>query len=206
MTTSWRERMGHYRTEDGARAYREKHRRTFLRRIADRREQTLLHRMLDRIGAFDSVLDCPCGAGRFLPGLAARARDLCGIDQSPALAAMARETAAAVAVGDAGALPLRSGCVDVVICMRLLHHFPESADRLRMFRELGRVARKGVVISFADADTWRGARSRSRRIPLARAQLAEEAAATGLELDPNVLSVNGLFSRFSFALLRIRQN
>ena len=159
MTASWRERMGHDRTQDGARAYRDKHRRTFLRRIADRREQALLHRTLDRLGAFESVLDCPCGTA------ASTSSSACGFfttSRTPPIACASSGTSAAS--------PAR------VSCSRSPTRIPGAA------------------------------RARSRRTPLSRAQLAGEAAAAGLELDETVLSVNGLFSRFSFALLRIRQN
>lgn len=208
MSEAWRERMGHYRTPGGAEAYRNKHRGTLLRRIADGREKALLRRTLARLGPLDSILDCPCGAGRFLPGLAEHAASLWAVDQSRPLVALARQAPAEArfAVGDAGALPLADASVDALVCMRLLHHFPETEDRVRILTESRRVVHKGIVLSFADADTWRGARDRSRRKPLSRAQLGEEAARAGLELDPTVLSVNGLFSRFSFALLRVRQS
>jgi len=204
VVTGWRERMRRYRTDEGAAAYRDKHAGTLLRRLADRREKTLLVRLLRRIGPLESVLDCPCGAGRFLPLLAGEADRVFALDQSRALLLLAR--AGRAAVGDAGALPLRDGAVDAVVCLRLLHHFPEAADRRRILAEAARVARKGVVVSFADADTWKGRRMRSRRRPVPRRVLAEDAAAAGLALDPGVLKVNSLFSGFSFALLRTSGN
>jgi len=200
--------MGHYRTEEGAAAYQGKHRRTFLRRLADGREKALLERLLRRLGPLRSVLDCPCGAGRFLPGLASHGADLLAVDQSLPLLLLARQEhrGARLAVGDAGALPFADRSVDAVVCMRLLHHFGDEEDRVRILAEAARVAVKGVVVSFADADTWKGRRTASRRRPIARARLRDEAARAGLALDPGVLTVNGLFSAFSFALLRIRQS
>jgi len=207
-TPAWKERMGRYRSTEGAVSYREKHRRSLVRRLADGREKALLEDALLRLGAVDSVLDCPCGAGRFLPLLAARAPRIGAVDQSAPLVGLARAECpgAAFAVGDATALPFRDRSFDAVVCMRLLHHFPDGDDRIRILREAARVARRGVVVSFADADTRRGARSRSRRRPIPRTRLAEEARAAGLRLDPDVRTVQSWFSAFSFALLRLSES
>jgi ubiquinone/menaquinone biosynthesis C-methylase UbiE len=189
---AWKERMGHYRTEEGAAAYQGKHRRSLMRRLAP----------------LESLLDCPCGAGRFLPRLASHGADVFGVDQSLPLILLARQErpSARFAVGDAGALPFPDRSVDAVVCMRLLHHFGDREDRVRMLAEAARVAAKGVVVSFADADTWKGRRTSSRRRPIARSRLREEAARAGLVLDPGVLPIHGFFSAFSFALLRIRES
>jgi ubiquinone/menaquinone biosynthesis C-methylase UbiE len=51
-----------------------------------------------------------------------------------------------VRVGDMLALPLEDGSVDVAVCSLVLHHF-EPPDAVRALRELGRVARCGVVVN-----------------------------------------------------------
>ena len=194
--------MARYRSPEGAAAYREKHRRSLIRRVADRRERKLLCRMLRRLARVDSILDCPCGTGRFLPSVARYASSVWAIDQSEPMVRLASH-ASGFAVGDAGALPLASRSVDVVVCCRLLHHFPAPEARVRILAEAARVARRAVIVSFADADTWKGRRTKSRRRPISRAQLRHEAASAGLELEPPILAVCGFFSCFAFAFLRV---
>jgi len=48
---------------------------------------------------------------------------------------------------NAFALPLDDAGVAHILCMRLLHHFADSRDRLRVLRELHRVARDSVTLS-----------------------------------------------------------
>lgn len=154
-----------------ARAYWRKHRSGLRRRLTHWRENQLARRALQLAGDPDSVLDMPCGAGRFWPMLAERpGRRLLAGDLSPAMLETARAGAdprvlarfAAIRQLDAFALDLPDGAVDHVLCMRLLHHFARAEDRLRLLRELHRVARQGVTLSLW-VDGNRQARRRQRR-------------------------------------------
>jgi SAM-dependent methyltransferase len=69
-----------------------------------------------------------------------------GLDAALALAQASRARVDHAVCGDALALPVADGGVDVVLCSQLLHHF-EHADALRLLRELDRVARARVVVS-----------------------------------------------------------
>ena len=193
----------HYGSPDTADAYHAKHRRSAIRRLANWREQVLLRRMLSRLAPVESVLDCPCGAGRFLPGLLGQTRRLLAFDQSEAMVRWAQSSVSMAAVADAARMPLRGGSVDVVVCMRLVHHCVDAEERVGILREAARVARRGVILSFADADTWRGSRARSRRRPVSRQSLREQAERAGLRLDPPIVPIGSMFSALSFALLRI---
>ncbi|MHC4955604.1 MAG: class I SAM-dependent methyltransferase [Planctomycetota bacterium] len=195
--------MERYRSGEGAAAYRKKHRASLSRRIASWREQRLLRRMLARIAPVESVLDCPCGAGRFVPSIAVHAKTVWAFDVSEPMVHEAKESGAAArfAVCDAGHLPLPDGSVDVAVCCRLVHHLSPE-ERIALLTEAARVARRAVIVSFADADTWKGRRMTSRRRPIPRAQLEQEATAAGMTVESPYLSVGGLFSCFSFALLR----
>ncbi len=203
--TSLRSRMTAYRSPAVADAYREKHRRSWTRRLGDWRERTLICRMLRRLPRLDSVLDCACGAGRFLPSIGAYARQVWAIDQSGPMVQLAREASpsAWLAIADAGALPLSDGSVDAVVCSRLLHHFPEAGERVRILSEASRVARRAVIVSFADAETWKGRRAASRRRAIPQRQLRLDSLAANLTLEPPVLRVGSLFSRFAVDLLRV---
>ena len=139
-----------------AQAYLEKHHCGLRRRLTTWRETQLAGRALKLAGNPESVLDMPCGAGRFWPVLASHpTRRLLAGDVSPAMlqiAAGAAEPAVlarfeTLAPMDAFALDLPDEAVEHVLCMRLLHHMATAADRLRILRELHRVARRGVTVS-----------------------------------------------------------
>ncbi len=48
---------------------------------------------------------------------------------------------------DALSLPYEEGAFDVVLLSTALHHFDDDGDLLRVLRELGRVARWGVIVN-----------------------------------------------------------
>lgn len=141
--------------ERRAAAYARWYRGNWARRLSSWREVSLARRALRSAGDPDSVLDMPCGTGRFWPMLAATpARRLLAGDASPAMLATARAVTAPAVLArfeigpmNAFALPLGDASVAHILCMRLLHHFADSRDRLRVLRELHRVARDSVTLS-----------------------------------------------------------
>ena len=203
-----------YGSAEGAAAYAEKHRRSFLRRLANRRELSLFDRALAQAAAYGKVLDCPCGAGRLGPVLLRRAVRLFAADLSPAmlreagtsLAAPARAGRVAFVRSAAEALPFARGAFDVAVCSRLLHHLPDPAARARLLRELARVSSRWIVLSFHDATApkrrFRGTRPR-HRVALVPRDLADEASKQGLLLVPPVRRLNGWFSLVAVALFRV---
>jgi len=139
-----------------ARAYEEKHHTGLRRRLTTWREIQLARRALRLAGNPESVLDMPCGAGRFWPMLAEQPkRRLLAGDRSPAMLEIARGAADPALLArvesllplDAFALDLPDQAVEHVLCMRLLHHIASPADRARILGELHRVARSGVTVS-----------------------------------------------------------
>ena len=88
-------------------------------------------------------------------------------------------------------IPLRDRSVDLVLCARLLHHFSDTESRAKLFRELARVARIGVVVSFFDATSyyaWKRRRKIERtgresgRHSISRDECRRLAEAAGLQL------------------------
>ena len=67
-------------------------------------------------------------------------------------------------------------------------------------------ARRAVIVSFADAETWKGRWTASRRRAIPVRQLRLDSLAANLTLESPVLRVGSLFSRFSVALLRVPQD
>jgi ubiquinone/menaquinone biosynthesis C-methylase UbiE len=94
---------------------------------------------------------------------------LAASDVSPAMLALAaaRLRAEGLSVplhlADAEQLPFADRTFDRVFCFRLFHHFPTEALREQVARELARVARRQVVVSYLDARSFT---SRRRRLAL----------------------------------------
>mgnify|MGYP001159273431 FL=1 len=139
-----------------AHAYEKKHRTGLRRRLTTWREIQLARRALHAAGDPESVLDMPCGAGRFWPMLAEHpTRRLLAGDRSPAMLEAARAAADPAVLArfesvrelDAFALDLPDNAVEHILCMRLLHHITQPQDRLRLLAELHRVASRGVTVS-----------------------------------------------------------
>lgn len=151
--------ISRYRTRltapQDAKAYASRFERGGRRRI-DRREQTAVRRLFASLPDCQSVLDVPCGAGRFLAVLAEGSRAVTEMDVSPEAVELARSRAtdlgveARFEVGDASQLPLPDNSVDAIFCNRLLHHLTKAPERAAILRELRRVSRRWVVVSFFD--------------------------------------------------------
>lgn len=153
----------------------------------DRRERRALRQLL-QLAQFDvgPWLDAPCGAGRLsdeLPGQVVQ------VD---------RDREMVVAVGDGAtracasvhALPFGNGAFAGVLCMRLLQHIATAVERTDILRELRRVSRGPIVVSFFDAGSLQHLRRRLRRLrgkrrsgrfAVSRAGFARELADAGLE-------------------------
>ena len=170
-------------------------------KLINQREQKIVRELLHRAagGRTDlRALDIPCGFGRFTPAMVEVAGWLVDFDRSDSMATRARDRATAAGadrpgfgVADIRALPFREASFDVVLSMRLLHHLSKEEDRAAMFRELHRVTRGHVVISYYDRSPLHRAHRAltgivkpSRRIPLfffGTRRFKREAAAAGLE-------------------------
>ncbi|MEZ3115356.1 class I SAM-dependent methyltransferase [Halobaculum sp. MBLA0147] len=96
-------------------------------------------------------LDLGCGNGRHAELLAGATDRVVGVDASRALLVTARERAAergyadslTTVVGDAGALPLASDRVALVVYVATLHHLPTRAARVASLSEVARVLAPG---------------------------------------------------------------
>jgi len=187
-----------YKADDYAQYYANKHETSLMRRVSNSLERRMVRKSLLRIQRrqkFHSALDCPSGTGRFLPVLAGFNVSVIAMDTS---AQMLREGVRhhgafserpIASAGSAFELPLVDDAVDVVLCSRLVHHIPEREDRVRILRELVRVAKVGVVVSFFDSGSiraWRRDRKAQRkgrvsgRHSITRAAFLEEAIEAGL--------------------------
>jgi len=125
-------------------------------RIVHSREMRILDRVFRRItvpGSF-SVLDAPCGYGRFSEFLLGRATSLASSDLSAAMverAASKRSESGSprgVVADLKQGLPFVPRAFSVVFSMRFFHHLHQSEDRLHVLEEFHRVSDRWAVVSF----------------------------------------------------------
>ena len=126
------------------------------RRVINTREQRAVAEIFGGLPDSRSVLDVPCGAGRFQAVLSGNRREVIGMDVAVEILGFGLRRAAQAGLrgqfmaGDASRLPLRDGAVDVVFSNRLLHHITASTERLNLLREFRRVTRGYAIVSFFD--------------------------------------------------------
>jgi SAM-dependent methyltransferase len=156
--------------QNGARAYQQQRYRSLDQRWVNWREQRIVAQLLTECRlANGSLLDIPCGFGRFTALCTRLGITTVGADVKLEMVRLAAETHASGRWVRASifALPFADNAVDGVLCIRLFHHRYSFAERQRMLRELARVSRRVILLSFywftrlhAMACYWRGTRGR----------------------------------------------
>lgn len=106
-------------------------------------------RLLD--GAAGRVLDVGTGRADIPLRMAARGWSVVALDSDPEVVAIARRAAAAepaveVVAGDGRSLPFPDATFDVAHCSLLIHHL-DPAEAVALLREMGRVAKLGLVVN-----------------------------------------------------------
>ena len=109
---------------------------------------------LDHASDVQSVLDLPCGTGRFTGHLARQGMRVIGGDIS---LQMMREAALSPGVqhanligftqADAEQLPFRDRCFDCVMSIRFMFHV-DPTTRRRILREMDRISRRWMIIDY----------------------------------------------------------
>lgn len=89
------------------------------------------------------LVDIGCGAGLLAPHLAGTGYRHVGVDLTASALAQAAAHGVTVLRGDAGAVPLRDGCADVVVAGEILEHVPDLAAAVR---EACRLLRPGGLL------------------------------------------------------------
>lgn len=189
-----------------AREYFDKHGSGFWRRLSTWREIGMARKALRIAGNPKSVLDLPCGTGRFWALLCEQPdRKIYAADNSQAMidtglqlrppAAVARIEQAFQCSAFSTGLP--DDFVECVFCIRLLHHIQKSEDRIRILKEFARISSGTVIVSlWVDGNfrAWRHRRKQERkarlrgtsgprdRFLLRQEEIEAEFAAAGLEV------------------------
>jgi ubiquinone/menaquinone biosynthesis C-methylase UbiE len=122
-------------------------------------------------GPSTSILDLPCGTGRFWPVLGlSSATQLVAADASKDMLNVARQHGEEVDITlintSAFSISLGNNSIDTIFCMRLIHHLGLASDRLTVLREFHRVCRKSVCVSLwvnGNVQSYRRRRLERRR-------------------------------------------
>ncbi len=189
-------KLEHYRDREVARTYGRRwsgaagRRRNARKARALRRGLEILRR---QGGPLATALDLPCGQGRFTGLLRSEGLEPVGADLSLAMLAEARAAwpGERFLAADAARLPFADGAFDLVLCIRFLHLVRDPGLRRAFLMEMGRVARKAVLLDYHHGHTLRiqGRRLRHRLGLLERAPgnpspatIRKEVGAAGLQL------------------------
>lgn len=158
----------------------------------DERTRRAVERALARLGPVESLLDVPCGAGRFSAWLSQRTPRYVGADAALAMLAQTRgKCAAPLVAADLAALPLRTRGFDVALCIRLMHLVRDAERRTAFLRELARVSRRAVIVDYVQSESLKVWYARARAglglrdhapSALSREQIRAEFERAGLEL------------------------
>jgi ubiquinone/menaquinone biosynthesis C-methylase UbiE len=180
-------------------------------RISHWREVQIARKALRLAGNPSSVLDLPCGAGRFWPMLAEQPnRTIIGSDNSASMIEMAVKAQPPAVVKrvvqtlqtSAFDINLPDKVVDCIFSMRLMHHIAQPEHRAKMLSEFHRVTRDTVVISLwvdGNYKAWKRAKAEARRaekrkladvvlnrLVIPRAQIEAEFKQAGFEIVSHV--------------------
>jgi ubiquinone/menaquinone biosynthesis C-methylase UbiE len=140
-------------TVDKAKNYEKKRfTRSYRMRRLDRLEKAFALEVVEMLGYDVHIVDIPCGDGRFFD-IFHNAKKLTMIDYSENMLAVAKEKAGNAqnvefVRADISDMPLPDDCAELCFCMRLFHHMEVDHIRLTSLKELARISKKYVALSF----------------------------------------------------------
>jgi ubiquinone/menaquinone biosynthesis C-methylase UbiE len=191
----------------------------------DRREKKCIEMCLEAIPPGSRVLDLPCGTGRLTRMLLSRGYQVTGADVSEAMLGHARENYRAYQreqgsnaptvqfeIRDVLATGFNNDQFDGITCIRLFHHFDDSETRRRALKELRRICRGPMIVTFLNSfaldrfSSWLKAtvrrRKRESQLPIPFKTFAADVAAAGLKIDKKIAAHWGISSRWFLVLSR----
>jgi len=164
-----------YQSSEVAADYDEHRFRTPKRQRRNARKWAAIQKALALANGVKTVVDLPCGTGRFTGHLARAGYEVVGSDisaemmgQAAKLPSVQHANIRGYVRADAENLPFRSKSTDCLMSIRFLFHVdPET--RRRMLREFGRVSRRWVIADYRHKYSFRyGVWKLSRALGLTR--------------------------------------
>jgi len=143
-------------------------------RIMDPLLSGLHDRVAHHVDPTGRILDVGCGTGNLVWRLASKAREVVGVDLSPAMVAHARESLAerglphvSFVLGDVTSVfsGLPNGHFDVATLVLALHEMPDEG-RVPVLIEVARLARNVVCVDFHAPMPWNLAGLRNRVVEM----------------------------------------
>jgi SAM-dependent methyltransferase len=212
------------RARFGRESLAEKYPSEYSNRWRDRREKACIVECLKAIPAGSKVLDLPCGTGRLTRLLVERGYRVTGADASEAMLSRAKSNYAAYrderkggpevsfSLRDVLATGFDANEFDGISCIRLFHHFNEAETRRQALRELRRICKGPIVVTFLNSfaldrvSSWlknrlRGRRQDSQR-PIPMRTFAADIKSAGLQIDEKIAAHWGISSRWFLVLNR----
>ncbi|PKN16012.1 MAG: hypothetical protein CVU66_02500 [Deltaproteobacteria bacterium HGW-Deltaproteobacteria-23] len=163
-------------------------------KLGDRKERRAFSSALACLKGTQTALDIPCGTGRMTAVLLEAGLQVVGADVSEPMMQQACQKLKGfgdrVKFTEANLfqLPFPSESFDIVTCIRLFGHYPFE-DRIRMLKELLRVAKRAVIVQyFYQTPLTRAKRLIKRRVlhtyegvvyPVTEAELRQELTKAG---------------------------
>ncbi|MEJ0084694.1 MAG: methyltransferase domain-containing protein [Pseudomonadota bacterium] len=150
-----------YQSADVAADYDEHRFRTPKRQRRNARKWNAIQKALALTTGVTSIVDLPCGTGRFTGNLARSGYEVVGSDislemmqQAAKLPSVQHENIKGYVRADAEALPFGAKSVDCVMSIRFLFHV-DAETRRRMLREFGRVSRRWIIADYRHKYSFR---------------------------------------------------
>ena len=202
-----------YKSYEGAASFNTKYDREWHKRVCTRREYKVIRKCFGITGPVDTILDLPSGAGRLFRAFQPFGRRFVEMDISLEMLKFARqnleEWKPSMSVGSAFSLPLKDRAVDLAFSARLFHHVPDREERHRYIRELCRVSRKHVIVTFFH--TWslknilrmlrRPFNGKKPKVTMTTEELREVARGVGWEVVTTI-PLSRIASGHHYAVLR----
>lgn len=147
----WDAKKSHYQSDDVVEKYDDRRFKGGLAGPKSERKWRMILKAVRGLDGINTVMDLPCGTGRFTSRILEHGWKLINADISHPMLAKAREYTAGhdnylgSARMNAEHLPFADGALDLVISIRFLMHVPKDV-RIRIFREYARVCKRYVVL------------------------------------------------------------
>lgn len=142
--------------EAHAKYYFDKHENEFWRKLSNWRDHQIARKALKIAGNPKTVLDTPCGTGRFWDVLAENPnREIHVSDYSQNMidaglkyrpAAITKQIKSSFQAS-AFQLPVPDNFVESIFCIRFVHHLAKHEDRMTLLKEFHRVSSDTVIMS-----------------------------------------------------------